>query len=109
MIWASSWHRSVLLAGIAGVAALSIGSCAARQPIVPPPAPEAIPVYIPIPKPCEVEKVAKSRLVTEELGAGDDLYEAVKRVLADRSILKADREKLVAANDAPCPPLPTKP
>jgi hypothetical protein len=61
-------------------------------------------VLIPVTQPCKVEKVDPSPLVTERLGgAGDDLYEAVKRVLADRAILKADRSKLVAANSDPCP------
>ena len=55
--------------------------------------------------PCEVVKVVKSPLVTDGLGAGNDLYEAVKRILADRSILIGDREKLAAANDDPCGPV----
>lgn len=82
---------------------VAIAACAPKAAIAPAPAPPAIKVLVPVPQPCEVQKVHPSRLVTEELGAGDDLYEAVKRVLADRETLMADRTKLVAANSDPCP------
>lgn len=83
------------------VVALAACSTTAKAP-VPPQAAEARPVYIPVPKACEVEKVQPSELPSAG-GVGDDLYEAVKRVLADRAVLLGDREKLVAANSDPCP------
>ena len=52
----------------------------------------------------QVQIVEPSPLVTERLGgAGGELFEAVKRILADRAILISDRTKLVAANSDPCP------
>lgn len=90
------------------VVALAACSTTAKAPL-PLPAAEAKTVYIPVPQPCEVEKVAPSPLVTEQKGgAGDELFEAVKRVLADRAILLGDREKLVAANSGPCGSIPMR-
>jgi len=82
------------------VVALAACSTPAKAP-QPLPAAEAKPVYIPVPQPCEVEKVHPSALPSSG-GVGDDLYEAVKRVLADRAVLLGDREKYAAANEAPC-------
>lgn len=76
--------------------------CAHRAPLPPPPAPPAIEVLVPIAKPCEVQKVEKSALPSA-LGLPNEIFEAVKRVLADRAILLSDREKLAAANSDPCP------
>ena len=39
---------------------------------------------------------------SQNCGAGDELFEAVKRVLADRAILLGDRVKLAAANNLSC-------
>jgi hypothetical protein len=82
------------------VVALAACATTAKAPL-PPTAAEAQPVYIPVPQPCEVEKVQASALPSAS-GVGDDLYEAVKRVLADRAVLLGDREKYAAANEAPC-------
>jgi hypothetical protein len=83
---------------------LALAACSTTpKPLVPDTPPQAVQVLVPIAKPCKVEKVDPSPLVTDKMGAGDDLYEAVKRVLADRAILMADRTKLVAANSNPCP------
>lgn len=81
--------------------ALALAACS-HAPLVPPQAPEAVKVLVPVPVPCEVEKVTPSPLATAD-GVPPDLFEAVKRVLADRSILLADRTKLAAANSDPCP------
>ena len=82
--------------------ALVLAACstAVKAPVPPQPAP-AVPVYIPVAQACEVEKVQPSELATAD-GVPNDLYEAVKRVLADRSLLLGDREKLTAANSDPC-------
>lgn len=85
--------------------ALALTACAtAPKALVPDQPPPAVQVLVPVPTPCEVQKVEPSPLVTERLGgAGGELFEAVKRILADRAILISDRTKLVAANSDPCP------
>lgn len=65
------------------------------------PIPPVQEVLIPIAKPCEVEKVEPSKLATAQ-GVPNDIFEAVKRILADRQILLGDREELIAANTEPC-------
>lgn len=75
-----------------------------KQPVnlLPPAASEAVEVYIPVTKPCEVVRVEPSVLPSAS-GIADDIFEAAKAILADRSVLLGDREKLVAANTDPCP------
>lgn len=97
--WAAAlWSGAVALCFMVFV--LSLVSCA-TVPNVPPPAPEAVQVLVPIAKPCKVEKVEPSPLPSAG-GVPADIFEAVKRVLADREVLVADRGKLVAANSDPC-------
>lgn len=86
------------------ILACSLVSCT-KAVNVPPSAPEALPVYIPIVKPCEVAKVPKSPLPSDDVVVPDDIFEAVKLALSDRAVALSDREKLAAANDDPCPPL----
>lgn len=76
-------------------------SCAGKSALPPPPAP-AVEVLVPVTKPCEVAQVPSSPLPSAG-GVPSDIYEAVKRVLADRQVLLGDREKLQAANSNPCP------
>jgi len=85
--------------------AMGLAACATSpKALVPDQPPPAVQVLVPMQTPCKVEKVEPSPLVTERLGgAGGDLYEAVKRILADRTLLISDRTKLVAANSDPCP------
>ena len=97
-------RQMALSAALLVLATILVGlasGCAHRAPLPPPPAPPAVEVLIPIAKPCQVEKVEKSPLATSQ-GVPNDIFEAVKRVLADRAILMSDREKLVAANSDPC-------
>ena len=93
-------HQAALLA-ICLFAALLVPACASA-PKMPPPAPPAVEVAIPILTPCEVEQVELSKLETEKAPVPHDIYDAVKMILADRSILKGDREALTAANNEPC-------
>lgn len=86
---------------IVALAIAFLGGCTANRSLPPPP-PPVQKVLVPVTKPCEVEKVENSALPSDG-GVPDDIFEAVKRVLADRSVLLADREKLQAANTAPCP------
>ena len=51
---------------------------------------------------CQPAQVKPSTLPSSQ-GFPADIYEAVKRVLADRAVLLGDRERLVAANTDPCP------
>lgn len=89
------------LALIGAACALLVSGCATK-PLTPPQAPPAVEVLIPVPVPCEVAQVAPSELPTAS-GVPHDIYEAVKRVLADRAVLMADRTKMRAANTDPCP------
>lgn len=93
-----AWLAGSILVG----PALLLAGCATLKPIVPPPPAEAVPVLIPIPQACKVQKVPESALASAG-GLTGDIFEDVKRVLADRAQLLADRERLQAANSDPCP------
>lgn len=84
---------------LATIAALQ--ACATPRDI-PPQASEAVQVLVPVTKACEVAQVENSALPSAG-GVPLDIFEAVKRILADRQVLIADREQLQAANDNPCP------
>lgn len=81
------------------IAALAVAACSTAAH-APPPATE---VLVPVVKPCAVAQVDNSELPSASRKATGDIFEDVKTVLADRSVLKADREKLQAANSNPCP------
>lgn len=84
-------------------AALVLSACATQKPLTPPQAPPAVEVKVPVPVPCQVEQIAPSGLPGAVAPIPDDIFEAVKLILADRATLKADRTRLVAANSNPCP------
>ena len=88
--------------------ALSLSACATTKPLTPPQAPPAVEVLIPVPVPCDVAQVAPSELPSATRPVPNDIYGAVQIVLADRATLRADRERLVAANSNPCPAAPRK-
>lgn len=88
--------RKLILIPLAALAACSTPGR------VPPPAPAAVEVLVPVVRPCEVAQVESSKLPSAG-GVPNDIYEAVKRILADRQVLIADREQLQAANSNPCP------
>jgi hypothetical protein len=67
---------------------------------LPPSAPPAVEVLVPVVQPCAVAKVEVTPVATS---VPHDIYGAVQRILADRQNLLADREALVAANTDPCP------
>ena len=83
--------------------AMAMMAGCAHAPLVPPQAPPAVEVLIPVAVPCNVASVVPSKLPTASTSIPDDIFDAVKLVLADRAVLKADRERLVAANSNPCP------
>lgn len=87
------------------VCVLIILSGCATKPTTPPQAPPAVKVLVPVSKACKVEQVASSPLPSASTSPSilTDLYGAVKLVLADRSVLKADRTRMAAANSNPCP------
>lgn len=82
--------------------AIILQGCATK-PLTPPQAPPAVEVLIPVPVPCQVAQVASSGLPTASEPIKGDIYRAVQLILADRAVLKADRERLQAANSNPCP------
>lgn len=82
---------------------LLLASCA-HAPKLPPEAPEAVKVLVPVAKPCVVEKATRSPLPSA--GAQplpNDIYELTKLALADRAVLLGDREQATAATSDPCP------
>lgn len=85
----------------AAVGIIMLEGCTPK-PLTPPQAPSAVEVLIPVPTPCKVAAVALSGLPTASTSIPDDIYRAVQLVLADRAVLKADRERLAAANNHPC-------
>jgi hypothetical protein len=92
----------LILLAIATLSILSILSACAGKTALPPPPPPAVEVLVPVVQPCEPRKVERS-ILPSAAGLVGDIYEDVKRILADREVLKADRELLVAANTHPCP------
>lgn len=95
-----TWRIAIWIALVFMTLAVLGGCTATRQ--LPPPPPPVHKVLVPVTQACEVEKVENSPLPSAG-GVPSDIFEAVKRVLADRSVLLADREKLQAANTEPCP------
>jgi len=87
---------------LAAAVSLPLAACTSK-PLTPPQAQSAVEVRVPVPVPCQVTQVPSSRLPTASLSIGGDIYTAVKLILADRSVLKADRARLSAANSDPCP------
>lgn len=81
---------------------LSLPGCSSK-PLTPPQAPSAVEVLVPVPVPCKVAQVPSSKLPSAIVTIPRDIFEAVKIVLADRATLKADRERMAAANSDPCP------
>lgn len=92
--------RKLYLA-LAPLALVLLSACSTTGRL-PPPAPGAVEVLVPVTQPCEVAQVENTPLPTAG-GVPNDIYEAVKRILADRQVLIADREQLQAANSNPCP------
>lgn len=84
--------------------AILLGGCS-HKPLTPPQAAPAVEVLVPVATPCQVEQVAASPLPTASTSPSmlNDIYDAVKLVLADRAVLKADRTQMAAANSNPCP------
>lgn len=80
-----------------------MGSGCASTPKVPLQAPPAVKVLVPVPVPCVIAEVPKSALPSQSNPILNDIYRAVQIVLADRAVLKADRERMAAANSDPCP------
>lgn len=82
--------------GVLLVAALS--GCAGR---LPPPAPPAVEVLVPVPVPCEIEQVpvADKPRTSADMG----IFDLVKTVLAERAVMAGENARLRAANTNPCP------
>lgn len=73
--------------------ALVLSACATTQ------MPEK--TYIPVPIPCEIEQVEKTEL--PQASEGDSLFRLAQVALAQIGLLKAENERLRAANTNPCP------
>ena len=78
---------------LAGIMPLTLAACATMQ------MPEK--TYIPVPIPCEVEQVEKTELPTPT--GYENLFGLAKIALAQIGLLKAENERLRAANNNPCP------
>lgn len=92
--------RILLLAATFGLVACSAG------PRIPPQAPSAVRVEVPVPVACEIEQVPEgdrpSRQATDDMG----IYDLTKIALAERRILMGENQRLRAANNNPCPAAP---
>lgn len=58
-------------------------------------------VYIPVPVPCEIEQVEQTELPTAP--AGSNVAKKAATAMAQILLLKAENERLRAANNNPCP------
>lgn len=58
-------------------------------------------VLVPVPVPCEIEQVPQSELpaVTSDM----NVFEAARTRMAELFLLRAENERLRAANSSPCP------
>lgn len=80
-------------AALVGLAALLLASCTSTATL-----PKEI--RVPIPVPCEIEQVPATELPAPD---GDEsLYGLAKIALAQIGLLKAENERLRAANNSPC-------
>lgn len=82
--------------------AIMLGGCAGRDRL-PPQAPPAMRVDVPIPVACRIEQVAVPAYPAAQARPGMSIYELSKIALADRRVRMAENERLRAANNNPCP------
>ncbi|MFC3214639.1 hypothetical protein [Novosphingobium panipatense] len=96
-----SFQQAALIVWLALALALvaALAGCGPKFSTPPP----VVEVLTPISEPCEVAQVDNSTLPSAHRPATGDIFEDVKTILADRATLRADREKLQAANSDPCP------
>jgi hypothetical protein len=85
--------------------AFVLPGCASRDRL-PPPAPPAKEVLVPVPVACQIEQVPQAQQPQAQRGAG--IFDLTKVIAAQRRILMAENERLRAANNNPCPAPETK-
>ncbi|MBB3910128.1 hypothetical protein [Sphingomonas desiccabilis] len=66
-----------------------------------PPAPVVAKVALPVP--CAVEQVPMPAYPGDLIRKGDDVYTLARLAMADRRVRIAERDRLRAANNNPCP------
>ena len=84
------------------------GSTAERTKVLPaPPAPTIAKVAIPVA--CVIEHVPMPAYPGDLIQSEDDVYTLARLSMADRRVRIAERDRLRAANAAPCPGVPHDP
>lgn len=89
------------------VGASLVGGCAGRDRL-PPQAPLAVRVEVPIPVACEIEQVPQGERPSAGARSGMSIYDLTKIALAERRILLGEVDRLHAANNNPCPGAPRR-
>lgn len=95
--------RGFVLLALALLAALVLlaGCSTAPKPKAAPPAPIVAKVAIPVP--CAIEQVPMPAYPGDLIRRGDDIYTLARLAMADRRVRIAERDRLRAANNNPCP------
>jgi hypothetical protein len=85
------------------VAALIVLPSCATTPKLPPQAPPAVEVLVPVPVPCQIEQPPQPVYPADNLPADASLFDTVRTLLADRLVRIAETTRLRAAIADPCP------
>ena len=80
----------------------SCGTDQVRPPLNPAPPPPVI-AKIAVPVTCEIEQVPMPAYPGDLLRGDDGIYTAARLAMADRRVRIAERDRLRAANNNPCP------
>jgi len=70
---------------------------------LPPQAPPAVEVKVPVPVPCEIEQVPGPSYPAAQARQGMSIYDLTRIALADRRVRMGENERLRAATNNPCP------
>ena len=85
-----------------GLVAALLGGCTTGRTL-PPQAPPAVRVEVPVPVACEIEQVPAGPRPSAQAQPDMGIYDLTKIALAERRILLGENERLRAANNTPCP------
>lgn len=91
---------AIFLIGL--VLACMLPGCSST-PKVPPQAPPAVEVKVPVPVACEIEQVPVPTYPAASARKGMGIWDLSRIIAADRRTRMAENERLRAANNNPCP------
>ena len=85
--------------------ALALGACGSRAeaPRVLPAPPAPVVAKVAIPVACVIERVPMPAYPGDLIEDEDDVYTLARLSMADRRVRIAERDRLRAANETPCP------